>query len=356
MRASILAATVLLLPACGGGTASSELPASMNIPSSPSSSASQSPLSNSSTNVIPTPGASAKGTLISSPSVSSTANPAPKPTQLLTPVSWIWGVTTDDPTVNTAQQVDALRSFQKRVTVRTVFNMPSGGGPVATDYSPSIAAIAQVADVMGLINDSSTMASTSLATIQDRIAEYLSVLGNSVKIWEVGNEVNGNWLGNGVVPKIEAAYDAVKAAGKTTALTLYYENPPTPGYDMIPWVDANIPVGNRMRTGLDYVFVSYYEDQNGGHQLTQPELDGMFSALAARFPNAKLGFGECGWGITIPAIGGGDAVRAALLQRFYSYRVPSVTAFVGGNFYWHFRQTMTPKTLPDWGILNALIQ
>ena len=269
--------------------------------------------------------------------------------------TWIWGVTTDDPTVNTAQQVDALRSFPKRVTVRTVFDPPSGGGPVAADYVASVTQISAVADVMGLPVDSSAMSGFTLAAIKSRISEYLGALGNVVSVWEIGNEINGNWLGNNVMPKLEAMYDAVEAAGKPTALTLYYENPPTPGYDMIPWVDANIPPGHRMRSGLEYVLVSYYEDQNGGHQLTQAEIDGMFAALASRFPNANLGFGEFGWGKSIPPSPGGDATRAALIQRFYGYRVPSVPRFVGGSFYWHFRQTMVAKTKPDWNVLQTLI-
>lgn len=274
------------------------------------------------------------------------AGPAPTPGP-----AWLWGVTSDDPTVGTAQQADALKALPRRTMARLVFDPPSGGHPTATDYAPAVAALAPMADVLGLPVDSSAMASMDLAGIRARIAEYLSVLGSSVSVWEIGNEVNGNWLGSGVVPKIEAMYDAVKAAGKPTALTFYYENPATPGYDLIPWIDANLPAGHRMRAGLDYVLVSYYEDQNGGHQLTQPELDALFSALAARFPKAKLGFGEFGWGGTIPT---SDTTRADLLRRFYGYRITSVPAFVGGGFYWHFRQTMVPRSSPDWAVLSAL--
>jgi Abnormal spindle-like microcephaly-assoc'd, ASPM-SPD-2-Hydin/Protein of unknown function (DUF1573)/Immunoglobulin domain len=270
--------------------------------------------------------------------------------------SWVWGVTTDDPTLNTAQQVDALKSLPRRVMIRTVFDPPQNGSPVAADYLSSVTAISAVADVMGQPIDSSEMSSMSLSTVQARITEYLNTLSNVVSVWEIGNEVNGNWLGTNVMAKVETMYDAVKAVGKPTALTLYYENPPTPGFDMIPWVDANIPVGHRMRPGLDYVLVSYYEDQNGGHQLTQTEIDGIFSALASRFPGAKLGFGEFGWGGTIPPSPGGDATRAALIQRFFNYRVPSVPSYIGGGFYWHFRQTMVPKTQPDWSVLNTLMK
>lgn len=269
--------------------------------------------------------------------------------------AWVWGVTTDDPTVNTSQQVAALSSFSKRVMVRTVFDPPAGGHPTAADYVPSITSISSAADVMGLLVDSSEMANMSLTTVRSRVAEYLDAMGERVTVWEIGNEVNGNWLGSGVMPKIEAMYDAVKAAGRQTALTVYYENPATPGFDMIPWIDANIPPGHRMRTGLDYVLVSYYEDENSGHQLTQTELNTIFSALASRFPSAKVGFGEYGWGQKIPPAGIGDATRAALLQRFSNYRVPSVPAYIGGGFYWHFRQTMIPKTSPDWTVFDTLM-
>ena len=264
---------------------------------------------------------------------------------------WLWGVTTDDPATSTAAQADALKSLPLRTTVRVVFDLPSGGHPTAADYVGPVTSLAAVASVMGQPVDSSYMPSLTLAGVQTRITEYLGALGATVSLWEIGNEVNGNWLGAGVMPKLEAIFDAVKAAGKPTALTFYYENPATPGYDLIPWADANIPAGHRLRTGLDYVLVSYYEDQNGGHQLTQAELDTLFGALAARFPNAKLGFGEFGWGGAIPS---SATTRADLLRRFYGYRVPSIPAYVGGGFYWHFLQTMVPKTAPDWTVLSGL--
>ncbi len=266
--------------------------------------------------------------------------------------SWLWGITTDDPTVQTTSQVSSIAAFSRRVTLRTVFDPPTGGSPAAADYLPSVRALSDKGDVMGLPVDSSAMSQFTTAAIGARIAEYLSTLGPYVRIWEIGNEVNGNWLGQDVITKIETMYDAAKAAGKLTALTLYYENPPTPGYEMISWVDRNIPPGHRMRSGLDYVLVSYYEDQNAGHQLSQSELDTMFAALTTRFTSASLGFGECGWGGQIPS---DAAARAALIQRFYGYRVPSVPAYIGGCLYWHYRQTMVPSGTSDWTVLQSLM-
>ena len=266
---------------------------------------------------------------------------------------WIWGVTTDDPTVNTAQQADALAGFRYRPMLRAVFDPPDvDGHPVASDYTAAVTALAGAADLMGQPVDSSLMPDLDAAAIQARMQEYLDALGSRIRVWEVGNEVNGDWLGPGVVPKVEAMYDATKAAGKLAALTFYHEYPTNGPHDVLAWTDANLPPGHRMRAGLDFVFVSYYEDANSGHMLTQPELDALFGGLASRFPNARVGFGEFGWEGTIPA---DAATRAALIQRFYGYRVPSVPHYQGGGFYWHFRQTMVPRTQSDWAVLAALI-
>lgn len=273
--------------------------------------------------------------------------PAPAPTASSRPAGagWAWlGATTDDPNTGTSAQVDALASLPRRIALRVVLDQ----GTAPADYVDSVRRLAAVADVMALPLDSSDMAKVNAAQAGERARRYMAALQDSARIWEVGNEVNGDWVGPDAVGKIEAMFDAALAHGKKTALTFYYENPATPGHDMLPWIDANIPAGHRLRTGLDYVMVSYYEDQNGGHRLTQSEIDAIFSGLARRFPNAKVGFGEFGWGRSIPA---DDAVRAELIGRFHGY-TSSEPAFIGGGFYWHFRQTMSPKSKPDHALLR----
>src|SRR2546430_12626961 len=79
--------------------------------------------------------------------------------------SWLWGVTTDDSTVQTASQVSAVAAFSKRVTIRAVFDPPVGGSPAATDYLSSVQALSTKADVMGLPVDSSAMSQLTTAAI-----------------------------------------------------------------------------------------------------------------------------------------------------------------------------------------------
>ena len=277
-----------------------------------------------------------------------TVTPAATPGPVSASVGLVAGVTTDDPTVRTAEQVDALASLPRRVMARVTLDV---GTPVAS-YVASVADIAKVADVMAEPLDSSAMSGISAVAARARIDQLMGALGNTVSVWEVGNEINGDWVGADAMAKVEAMYDAARSAGRRTALTLYYENPASPGFDMLPWVDAHMPQGHRMRAGLDFVFVSYYEDQNAGHRLTQAELDTIFDGLARRFPNAKVGFGEFGWGKSIPS---SDSTRAELIRRFYGYRLPSVPSYIVGGFYWHFRQTMSPRTRPDWAVLSDAV-
>lgn len=264
---------------------------------------------------------------------------------------YVWGLTTDACDGRTGAQVTSLKYLPKRTMLRTVFDMPADGASAA-GYVDCVQRLSAVADIMGQPLDSSYMAGISLADTRTRMDQYLSTLGPYINVWEVGNEVNGNWLGNNVVPKIEAMYDKAKAASKLTAITFYYEPPSGSQWDMIAWIDKNIPAGHRIRAGLNYALVSYYEDQNGGHQLTQAELDTMFMALTTRFPNALVGIGEFGWGGRIPS---NSAAHKALLDRFYSYRVPSVTAFIGGGFFWHFHQTMLGVDSIDLNEMKSLM-
>lgn len=53
-----------------------------------------------------------------------------------------------------------------------------------------------------------------------RMDEYLQTVGSHVDIWEIGNEINGEWLGDTatVAAKMSGAYDKAVAANRTTAL------------------------------------------------------------------------------------------------------------------------------------------
>jgi hypothetical protein len=248
----------------------------------------------------------------------------------------IVGVTTDSIS-NVSAIVASLNSIKVVPTTRIVFdeNVP------AADYRDATVKIRNVSYVMGEILDSFYVKTYTVQDYLKRTSEYLSELGDVVDIWEVGNEINGEWLGNNqdVVAKMTGAYDLVKAQGKTAELTLYYNQDcwSRPQNEMFTWANNNIP--QRMKQGLDYVLISYYEDDCNGLQPNWPQV---FQRLSTMFPNSKIGFGETGTK--------NSNKKAEYINRYYNSKI-NVPNFVGGYFWWYFKQDMVPNTK---GLLQTL--
>jgi hypothetical protein len=253
----------------------------------------------------------------------------------------LYGVTIDDiselPSI-----IESLRRLARKPTARIVFDETVG----PAYYRNAAAQMATVSYLMGEILDSAYVRKISVSGYLRRTTRYLDSMGDIVHIWEVGNEVNGEWLGKteNVVAKISGAYDLVKARGKTAALTLYYNEDcwARPANEMFTWAQANIP--DRMKKGLDYVFISYYEEDCNE---LRPDWPTVFAKLAAMFPNSRIGFGE---------VGSSDPDRKAeLLTRYYTMKIDQPN-YVGGYFWWYYREDMVPWTEPLWNTLNTAIQ
>ena len=238
--------------------------------------------------------------------------------------------------------VDALKSLTRKPTTRIVFDelIP------ATDYQSATNRIHEVSYVMGELLDSYYVKQYSVAKYLARATEYLSALNPSVDIWEIGNEVNGEWLGttSDVVKKISGAFEIAKANGQVTALTLYYNEKcwEKPANEMFTWAAKNVP--EAMKQGLDYVLVSYYEDDCNG---LQPNWQAVFNKLGTMFPNSKIGFGEVG---TTKI-----AKKEAYIRRYYTMNIIH-PRFIGGYFWWYGRQDFIPKTKALWPVFNEVIR
>jgi hypothetical protein len=189
------------------------------------------------------------------------------------------------------------------------------------------------------------VANVSVDDYTARTNQFLDALSDDVDIWEIGNEINGEWLGDSaeVSAKILAAYRAVHARGRPTALTLFYNQHcyMQADHEMFNWVAAH--VDDELKSGLDYVLISFYEDNC---QAPSPDWNDVFARLAKLFPRSKLGFGECGTTNT--------ANKAAYVERYYGLKVDE-PSYVGGYFWWYFRQDMLPYTAPLWSVLNNSI-
>jgi hypothetical protein len=238
--------------------------------------------------------------------------------------------------------VDALRHLSRTPTARIVFDEGMG----AQYYAAPVEAIRRVAYVMGELVDSSTLTEYSAPQVGARATAYLDVLGEHVDLWEIGNEINGDWTGRtrDVVDKTLAAYDAVRQRGARTALPLDYNEgcAESPSRAMFAWVEHNLPP--RLRNGVDYVFISFYEDDC---KIAAPDWDTVFQRLGHLFPQAALGFGEVG---TRHA-----SRKRALIARYYGLTVHH-PRYVGGYFWWTFRQDMVPRSRPLWRDIEAAFQ
>ncbi len=251
----------------------------------------------------------------------------------------LYGVTVDS--VDDLEAItESLRRLNHRPTTRVVFDehVP------ASKYLNSLQSIHRVSWIMGELLDSYSMSSYSPAMYRARVTEYLDALSPYVDIWEIGNEVNGEWLGEPatVVAKIEDAFNQVKQRQRLAALTLYYNEGCAPAEnEMFTWVEKNLPAS--MRDNLDYVLVSYYEDDCNGRQ---PDWQAVFHRLATLFPKARLGMGECGTALS--------SKKAEYIRRYYGMKVDE-PRFVGGFFWWYFKQDMVPYTRDLWQVLNQAI-
>jgi hypothetical protein len=222
-----------------------------------------------------------------------------------------------------------------RPAVRVVFDE----GVAASEYLDAVKQLSKVADVMGELVDSWYVSGYSESEYSDRATEYLQALGDYVAIWEIGNEINGEWLGDQVIDKVQAAYNVFKGAGKKVAVNFYYNEGcgALSEYEMFNWIDANIPTTSALRNGLDWVLFSYYEDDCGGVVYDAAHWEDVFNQLGKIFPVAKLGFGEVGTLI--------QQNKQSMVESYYGMKL-SHPRFIGGFFWWYFWQDRA--SVPAW--------
>ena len=261
-------------------------------------------------------------------------------TQQVIDTTKIYGVTIDD--VGGIDTIcTSLRKHCKKMTARIAFDE----AVPPSYYADAIDSIHNVAFTMGEIFDSYFDSSYTVPDNLHRATQYVNAFLNKIDIWEIGNEINGEWLGNSdsVKAKILATYNLVKSHGKKTALTLFYNEPCfyIPQNEMFSWINNYVPAS--MKSGLDYLLVSYYEDSCYNYQ---PNWQNVFDSLHALFPNSKLGMGECG---TLS-----EANKDSFITRYYTMHITTPN-YIGGYFWWYYKPDCVPYTSTHWTALNNAI-
>lgn len=246
----------------------------------------------------------------------------------------VYGLTIDD-TAQLGTMLPALSRLPRQPRVRVYFDVHRR----ARSYRRAVRRLSHVGRVMGELLDSSDERAISVAGLRHRANAYVRTLGSHVAIWEIGNEVNGDWTGRPatVAAKLTAAYDVVRAHGGRTALTLYANafgrnhcgdgrSELTPREFTRRWVPA------RVARGLDEVLLSYYPTQCGGRLPSARVVAKHLRALHALYPHARLGFGEVGLPNPVTA---GTASLARRIMRWAYALNPHLPYYVGGYFWWY---------------------
>ena len=263
--------------------------------------------------------------------------------------SKIYGLTIDS-VAEINQTVEALSKLSKPILVRVVFDENIS----ANVYKKPLLKLKKVSSVMGELFDSEYLPHYSFDVYKKRINEYLDVLGDVVDVWEIGNEVNGEWTGKSsdVAKKVAYAYSAVKKRGYKSALTLYYNDY---SYNdgcwakaeekMRPW--AKKYLDKELKEGVEYLFISYYEEDCDNYRPSLTEWSKLFNELGEMFPNSKLGFGEVGTS--------NPSKKAKYLKRYYTLDI-NASRYVGGYFWWYAKEDMVPKSKPLWSALDEVLK
>jgi hypothetical protein len=265
------------------------------------------------------------------------------------------GITVDD-VRQLGRTLRSIRRLDQPVWTRLVMDVdhskPASLGP----YVEAAARLSTVSSVMAELADSAELKRTSRAALARRTSAYLKAMQHDVSVWEVGNEVNGNWTGRpaSVARKVTDTYDAVHGAGRQTALTLYENHGcgDGPG-ELSPAAWSRRYLSKRVRDGLNDVLLSYYEPQCHSIRPTAEQWTARFRVLHRVFPDAKVGFGEVG--MPRPATANTRKRAASIVRYYYGLDLP-LRSFIGGDFYWYYVEDMTPwRHAPLWRTLRATI-
>jgi hypothetical protein len=264
----------------------------------------------------------------------------------------LYGVTVDG-IADIGQTVAGLRRLPHTPTTRIYFDVTEPAGY----YKPAVNALRPVSYLMGELLDSADEARISVRAFNARVASYLTAFGDEIDLWEIGNEVNGNWTGrySTVRAKLVDAYRDVTAAGKRAALTLYDDAGCGDGpaeLDPVAFSRAYVPPA--VRDGLGYVLLSYYPGSCHGVLGDAARWTAYFRKLHALYPHALLGFGEVG--LTRPATRATRSAAESLIRHYYGLAI-RLPYYVGGYFWWYFKEDCLPYTSkPMWAVLRQGFQ
>lgn len=259
--------------------------------------------------------------------------------------------------------IDTVSGYQANLDLAAKLGGPYGWVRVVFDYGQGPSTYAALINyakskglkVLGQPVDSSYDRNYTRAQYKQRFTDFIAAFPQ-IDAWEVGNEVNGEWLSSDIAGKIADAAAEVKARapGKPTLLTLFWQlNTSSVANSMFTWVQDKLPPSTRDL--IDVVTVSQYQEQAPMGVF----FDQMMQRLQMEFPKAKIGLGELGYWIpgqqywwaysqTDPDF----TARHAVAKQYYNAAFDFPNS-IGGTFWWNFIREFPKDTIMQ-GIITEL--
>jgi len=192
--------------------------------------------------------------------------------------------------------IDTVSGYQTNLDLAAKLAGPYAWIRVVFDYGQGPATYASLINyaktkgikVLGQPVDSSYDRNYTRAQYKQRFIDFITAFPQ-IDAWEVGNEVNGEWLSSDIAGKIAdaAAEVRARAPGKPTLLTLFWQlNTSSVPNSMFTWVQDKLP--SSTRDLIDVITVSQYQEQAPMGVF----FDQMMKRVQAEFPSANSGIGS----------------------------------------------------------------
>lgn len=216
--------------------------------------------------------------------------------------------------------------------------------------------------VMGQLADSSVWGGYNIKNSwPERVNAYVDYFGDNVEAYEIGNEINGSWLGRQRAEKLNYAADYVHdhTENSKVVLCFYWQiGQEKEQYSLFTWIHNNID--NTLKNKLDVVILSVFIEDG---PLGATGLYEVFNKLHEEFPGIPVGMGECDYWCpdTTQAWwwhskeNSTTTVRREVLEFYYG----SALGFdysLSGVFWWYYVQEVFPdyENNPLWLTLKSV--
>jgi hypothetical protein len=291
----------------------------------------------------------------------------------------VWGVTIGSST-GYVQKVNDLQALIQQPSHRWARLIMAG---TSDSYYKSVGTVLTYATqrqvkTMGQLYDSAIQKGLSLSTFKNRVNAALNRTDfRQFTAWEVGNEVNGGWLGSGMNAKIAYAADAIRKhpyhTDKMVCLTFYwYGMEDVKRTSLFNWIDTNIMKSSykdQIIDNIDCVTLSIYTDQQPlgfSWDMVMTRLTRVFTLPGRPRQPKKIMVGEMGYVDPTENLYFGEGrlkatpplTMAQLADAYIDTRYPAafatpVGSAYGGVFWWYYDEEMAGRK-PLWHSLRRV--